>query len=74
MIQIIVNAFVGGRKRNCCCGSALASSDQGNSRPNIRSDSSVSRQLFGNLRLPLDICFNTLPHYPSVAIGKEDFE
>ena len=75
MIQIIVNAFVAKDKTGAVVEVLFASSDQ--EKVKAKYEELVAQHPENYLAiydLPLDIDLNTLDHYPSVFIGKEDFE
>jgi len=75
MIQIIVNAFVEKDKTGAVVEVLFASSDQ--EKVKAKYEELVAQHPENYLAiydLPLDIDLNTLDHYPSVFIGKEDFE
>ena len=75
MIQIIVNAFVEKDKTGAVVEVLFASADQ--DKVQAKYEELVTRYPENYLAiydLPLDIDLNTLSHYPSVFIGKEEFE
>ena len=75
MIQIIVNAFVEKDKTGAVVEVLFASSDH--EKVQAKYDELVAQNSENYLAiydLPLDTDLNTLDHYPSVFIGKEDFE
>ena len=61
MIKLIVNAFIEKEKTGAVVEVLYASSDHEKVRTKYE-------------ELPLDTDLNTLDHYPSVWIGKEEFE
>lgn len=75
MIQIIVNAFVEKDKSGAVVEVLFASADT--DKVQAKYDELVA-QYPGNYLviygLPLDTDLNTLDHYPSVWIGKEEFD
>lgn len=75
MIQIIVNAFVEEDKTGAVVEVLFASTDH--DKVNATYDELVAQYPENYLAiydLPLDTDLNTLDHYPSVFIGKEEFE
>ena len=75
MIQIIVNAFVEKDKTGAVVEVLFASADQ--DKVQAKYEELAARYPENYLEiydLPLDIDLNTLSHYPSVFIGKEEFE
>lgn len=75
MIQIIVNAFVEKDKTGTVVEVLYASSDH--DKVQAKYDELVAQYPENYLAiydLPLDTDLNTLEHYPSVFIGKEEFE
>ena len=75
MIQIIVNAFIEKEKTGAVVEVLFASSD--NEKVKAKYEELVVQYPENYLAiydLPLDIDLNTLNHYPSVWIGKEEFE
>ena len=75
MIQIIVNAFVEKDKIGAVVEVLFASDDQG--KVQAKYEELVAQHPENYLAiydLPLDTDLNELPHYPSVFIGKEEFE
>lgn len=75
MIQIIVNAFVEKDKTGTVVEVLYASSDH--DKVQAKYDELVAQYPENYLAiydLPLDTDLSNLPHYPSVAIGKEEFE
>ena len=75
MIQIIVNAFVEKDKTGAVVEVLFASADQ--DKVQAKYEELAARYPENYLAiydLPLEIDLNTLSHYPSVFIGKEEFE
>lgn len=75
MIQIIVNAFVEKDKTGAVVEVLFASADH--EKVQAEYDELVGQYPENYLiiyDLPLDTDLNTLSHYPSVFIGKEEFE
>lgn len=75
MIQIIVNAFIEKDKTGAVVEVLFASADQ--DKVQAKYEELAARYPENYLAiydLPLDIDLNTLSHYPSVFIGKEEFE
>ena len=75
MIQIIVNAFVEKDKTGAVVGVLFASADQ--DKVQAKYEELVAQYPENYLAiddLPLDTDLNELLHYPSVFIGKEEFE
>lgn len=75
MIQIIVNVFVEKDKTGTVVEVLYASSDH--DKVQAKYDELVAQYPENYLAiydLPLDADLNELPHYPSVFIGKEEFE
>ena len=75
MIQLIVNAFVEKDKTGAVVEVLFASSDHENVQ--AKYDELVARYPDNYLviyDLPMNTDLNTLDHYPSVWIGKEEFE
>ncbi|KEQ43189.1 phosphoribosylaminoimidazole carboxylase ATPase subunit [Streptococcus mitis] len=75
MIQIIVNAFVEKDKTGAVVEVLFASADQ--DKVQAKYEELAARYPENYLAiydLPLDIDLNTLSHYPSVCIGKGEFE
>ena len=75
MIQIIVNAFVEKDKTGAVVEVLFASADQ--DKVQAKCEELITQYPENYLAiydLPLDTDLNTLAHYPSVAIGKEEFE
>ena len=75
MIQIIINAFVEKAETGAVVEVLYASADQDKVQAKYKE---LTTQYLGNYLaiydLPLDTDLNTLNHYPSVFIGKEEFE
>ncbi|AXQ77657.1 phosphoribosylaminoimidazole carboxylase [Streptococcus chenjunshii] len=74
MIQIITHAFIANGKTGVV-EIVFASAD----KKAVNSKMAELKTQFPNdylavYDLPLDTDLNKLPHYPSVAIGREDFE
>ena len=75
MIQIIVNAFVEKDKTGAVVEVLYASSDH--EKVKAKYEELVVQHTENYLavyNLPLDTNLKELPHYPSVFIGKEEFE
>lgn len=75
MIQIIVNAFVEEGKETAVVEVLFASADH--EKVKAKYEELVAQYPENYLAiydLPLDTDLNTLDHYPSVFIGKEEFE
>lgn len=75
MIQIIVNAFIEKDKTGAVVEVLFASSD--NEKVKTKYEELVVQYPENYLAIydvPLDTDLNTLDHYPSVFIGKEEFE
>ena len=75
MIQIIVNAFVEKNKTGAVVEVLFASSNY--AKVKAKYEELVVQYPENYLAiydLPLDTDLNELPHYPSVFIGKEEFE
>ena len=75
MIQIIVNAFVEKDKTGAVVEVLFASADQ--NKVQTKYEELVAQFPENYLAIydvPLDTDLNTLDHYPSVFIGKEEFE
>ena len=75
MIQIIVNAFIEKDKTGAVVEVLYASSDH--EKVKAKYEELVARNPENYLAiydLPADTDLNELPHYPSVFIGKEEFE
>ena len=75
MIQIIVNAFIEKDKTGAVVEVLFASADQDKVQAKYEELSArYPENYLAIYDLPLDIDLNTLSHYPSVFIGKEEFE
>ena len=75
MIQIIVNAFVEEGKEIAVVEVLFASADQETVKVKYQElTAQYPDNYFAIYDLPLDTDLNTLPHYPSVAISKEEFD
>ena len=75
MIKIIVNAFVEKDKTVAVVEVLYASSDHEKVRAKYEElVAQYPENYLATYDLPLDIDLNTLSHYPSVFIGKEEFE
>lgn len=75
MIQLIVNAFVEKAETGAVVEVLYASADQ--DKVQAKYDELIAQYPENYLAiydLPLDADLNELPHYPSVFIGKEEFE
>ena len=75
MIQIIVNAFIEKDKTGAVVEVLYASSDH--EKVKAKYEELVARNPENYLAiydLPVDTDLNELQHYPSVFIGKEEFE
>lgn len=75
MIQLIVNAFVEKEKTGAVVEILYASSDH--EKVKAKYEELVAQYPDNYLAIydvPLDTDLNTLDHYPSVWIGKEEFE
>ena len=75
MIQIIIKAFVEKDKTGAIVEVLFASADH--DKVQAKYDELVAQDSENYLAiydLPLDMDLNTLDHYPSVWIGKEEFE
>lgn len=75
MIQIIVNAFVEKDKTGAVVEVLFASSNH--EKVKVKYEELVAQYPENYLviyDLPLDTDLSSLSHYPSVAIGKEEFE
>jgi len=75
MIQLIVNAFVEKAETGAVVEVLYASADQ--DKVQAKYDELIAQYPENYLAiydLPLDTDLNELLHYPSVFIGKEDFE
>ena len=75
MIQILVNAFVEGGKETAVVEVLFASANHENVKAKYKE---LKIQYPDNYLviydLPLDTDLSSLPHYPSVAISKEEFD
>ena len=75
MIQIIVNAFVEKDKTGAIVEVLYASSDHEKAKAKYEELVALYPENYLAIYdLPLDTDLNELPHYPSVFIGKEEFE
>ena len=75
MIQIIVNAFVEKDKTGAVVEVLFASADQDKVQAKYEElATQYPENYLAIYNLPLDTDLNTLNHYPSVSIGKEEFE
>ena len=75
MIQIIINAFVEKDKTGAVVEVLYASSDHEKVKAKYEElIAQYSENYLAIYDLPLDTNLNELPHYPSVFIGKEEFE
>ncbi|ALD67207.1 phosphoribosylaminoimidazole carboxylase [Streptococcus mitis] len=75
MIQIIVNAFIEKDKTGAVVEVLFASADQYNVQAKYEElATQYPENYLAIYDLPMDTDLNTLDHYPSVFIGKEDFE
>ena len=75
MIQIIVNAFVEKDKTGAVVEVLFASADQDMVQDKYEElTTQHSENYLAIYDVPLDTDLNTLNHYPSVCIGKEEFE
>ena len=75
MIQISINAFVEKAETGAVVEVLYASADQ--DKVQAKYDELIAQYPENYLAiydLPLDTDLNELPHYPSVFIGKEEFE
>ena len=75
MIHIIVNAFIDNDKTGAVVEVLFASADHG--KVQAKYDELVAQYPENYLAIydvPLDTDLNTLDHYPSVWIGKEEFK
>ena len=75
MIQIIVNAFVEKEKTGAVVEVLFASSNH--EKVKVKYEELVAQYPENYLaiyNLPLDTDLSSLPHYPSVAISKEEFD
>ena len=75
MIQIIVNAFVEESKETAVVEVLFASADHEKVKAKYQElKIQYPDNYLAIYDLPLDANLNTLDHYPSVWIGKEEFE
>ena len=75
MIQIIVNAFVEEGKETAVVEVLFASADHEKVKAKYQElKVQYPDSYLAIYDLPLDTDLNTLDHYPSVWIGKEEFE
>lgn len=75
MIQIIVNAFVEKDNTGAVVEVLFASADQNKVQAKYEELAiQYPENYLAIYDLPLDTDLSTLDHYPSVFIGKEDFE
>ena len=75
MIQIIVNAFIEKDKTGAVVEVLFASADQDKIQAKYEElAAQYPENYLAIYDLPLDTNLNELGHYPSVVIGKEDFE
>ena len=75
MIQIIVNAFVEKDKTGAVVEALFASADQDKIQSKYEElTAKCPENYLAIYDVPLDTDLNTLDHYPSVWIGKEEFE
>ena len=75
MIQIIVNAFVEKDKTGAAVEVVYASSDYEKVKAKYEELVARNPENYPAIYdLPVDTDLNELPHYPSVFIGKEEFE
>ncbi|MBX9096061.1 phosphoribosylaminoimidazole carboxylase [Streptococcus gordonii] len=75
MIQIIVNAFVEEGKTGAVVEVLFASADHEKVKAKYQElKIQYPDNYLAIYDLPLDTDLNTLPHYPSVAISKEEFD
>ena len=75
MIQIIVNAFVEKDKTGAVVEVLFASADQNKVQAKYVELATQYPEYYLDIySLPLDTDLNTLDHYPSVFIEKEEFE
>ena len=75
MIQIIVNAFVEKDKTGAVVEVLFASADQDKVQAKYEElAAQYPENYLAIYDVPLDTDLNTLDHYPSVWIGKEEFE
>ena len=75
MIQIIVNAFLEEGKETAVVEVLFASADQEKVKAKYQElKIQHPNNYLAIYDLPLDTDLSSLPHYPSVAIGREEFE
>ena len=75
MMQIIVNAFVEESKETAVVEVLFASADHEKVKAKYQElKIQYPNNYLAIYDLPLDTDLNTLDHYPSVWIGKEEFE
>ena len=75
MIQIIVNAFIEKDKTGAVVEVLYASAAQDKAQAKYEELVALYPENYLAIYdLPLDTDLNELPHYPSVFIGKEEFE
>ncbi|CTN73532.1 TPA: phosphoribosylaminoimidazole carboxylase [Streptococcus pneumoniae] len=75
MIQIIVNAFVEEGKETAVVEVLFASADHEKVKAKYEElAAQYPENYLAIYDVPLDTDLNTLDHYPSVFIGKEEFE
>ena len=75
MIQIIVNAFIEKDKTGAIVEVLYASSDHEKVKAKYEELVALYPENYLAIYdLPLETDLNELPHYPSVFIGKEEFE
>lgn len=75
MIQIIINAFVEKDKIGAAVEVVYASSNHAKVRAKYEElVAQYPENYLAIYDLPVDTDLNELPHYPSVFIGKEEFE
>lgn len=75
MIQIIVNAFIEKDKTGAVVEVLYTSADQDKVQAKYKELTvQYPENYLAIYDLPLDTDLNTLNHYPSVFIGKEEFE
>ena len=75
MIQIIVNAFVEEGKETAVVEVLFASTDHEKVKVKYQElKIEYPDNYLAIYDLPLDTVLSSLPHYPSVAIGREEFE
>ncbi|MDS3287207.1 phosphoribosylaminoimidazole carboxylase ATPase subunit [Streptococcus pneumoniae] len=75
MIQIIVNTFIEKDKTGAVVEVLYASADQDKVKAKYEElAAQYPENYLAIYDVPLDTDLNTLDHYPSVFIGKEEFE